>query len=133
VQQKAACTVAVMPVKLLSPQSNRVGHNRSQLPQAPFSLPPSVVTTWQPSTAYMGHRHALTALCWTLPCCQLDTMTVHAPQPPSPHPSFVPVSPCSAQQQANTRGVGGSMCDCCGVQPCSCMRGASEVSRSQQQ
>lgn len=58
---------------------------------------PSTVTTWQPSTAYIGHRHALTALCCTLPlsACQLDTMTVQAPQPPSPQPSFVPVRPCS--------------------------------------
>jgi len=67
-------------------------------------VPPSTVTTWQPSTAYMGHRHALTALCWTLPSCQQDTMTVHAPQPPSPQPSLVPVRPrsaCSRKQALN--------------------------------
>ena len=28
-----------------------------------------------------------------LPASQLESITVHAPQPPSPHPSFVPVRP----------------------------------------
>lgn len=77
----------------------------------PSANPPSTVTTWHPSTAYMGHRQAFTARCWTLPCCQLDTMTVHAPHPPSPHPSLVPVRPCSAQQQANAQGGGCRMCE----------------------
>ncbi len=60
--------------------------------------PPSTVTTWQPSTAYRGHRQALTALCVNVRSgpSMADTMTVHAPQPPSAHPSFVPVRPSSA-------------------------------------
>lgn len=101
--------------------------------RSPYRHPPSVVTTWHPSTAYMGHRQAFTALCWTLPCCQLDTMTVHAPHPPSPHPNLVPVSPCSAQQQANTREDGCRTCDGCVVRLQGCMRGPLEVSRLQQQ
>ena len=61
---------------------------------------PSTVTTWQPSTAYRGHRHAFTARCVSFRCgpSRLLTMTVHAPQPPSPHPNFVPVSPSSADE-----------------------------------
>jgi len=57
---------------------------------------PSTVTTCMPSTAYSGHRHALTERCNSDPSsATLDTITVHAPHPPSPHPSFVPVSPIS--------------------------------------
>ena len=59
---------------------------------------PSTVTTCMPSTAYSGHRHALTDRCSSEPSsATLDTITVHAPHPPSPHPSFVPVSPISAR------------------------------------
>ena len=59
---------------------------------------PSIVITWCPSNAYIGAKHALTALCayenWSVfvsyPVIE-DATTVHAPHPPSPHPSFVPV------------------------------------------
>jgi hypothetical protein len=58
---------------------------------------PSTVVTEHPITEYAGHRHALTALCSTTPSVPLeDNMTVQAPHPPSPHPSFVPVRPWSA-------------------------------------
>ena len=59
---------------------------------------PSTVTTWHPSTEYSGARQALTERCTSLPFSKLDTMTVHAPQPPSPHPSLVPVRPTPATQ-----------------------------------
>ena len=41
-----------------------------------------------------GARQALTLRCATLPLARSarETMTVHAPHPPSPHPSFVPHS-----------------------------------------
>ena len=41
-----------------------------------------------------GARQALTLRCATLPLARSarETITVHAPHPPSPHPSFVPHS-----------------------------------------
>jgi hypothetical protein len=62
---------------------------------------PSTVTTCMPSTAYSGHRQAFTALCCTLSPSQCDTITVQAPQPPSPQPSLVPVSPFSTNNSAD--------------------------------
>ena len=58
---------------------------------------PSTVTTCMPSTAYRGHKQALIDRCSSFPCSQLETMTVQAPQPPSPHPSLVPVRPSPAE------------------------------------
>jgi hypothetical protein len=56
---------------------------------------PSTVITWQPSMAQTGAMQAFTERCTTLffALSKDDTDTVHAPQPPSPQPSFVPVSP----------------------------------------
>jgi len=61
-------------------------------PSRTFPMP-STVTTCAPSTQYSGHRHALTAMCVarSAPRSLLETITVHAPQPPSPQPSLVPV------------------------------------------
>ena len=61
---------------------------------------PSTVTTCMPSTLYSGARQALTERCHSCPSPQLDTMTVHAPHPPSPQPSLVPVRPSSAHGAA---------------------------------
>ena len=61
---------------------------------------PSTVTTWQPTTLYSGARQAFTERCCSLPSCRAETMTVHAPQPPSPQPSLVPVRPISAVQKS---------------------------------
>ena len=62
---------------------------------------PSTVTTCMPSTEYRGHKHAFTERCSSWPSsATLLTMTVQAPQPPSPHPNFVPVKPISAHQIA---------------------------------
>lgn len=58
-----------------------------------WSPRPSTVVTWHPTTEYTGQRQALTALTPPASDC---TVTVHAPQPPSPQPSLVPVSPCPA-------------------------------------
>lgn len=65
--------------------------------QSKASHPPSTVTTCMPSTLYSGARQALTERCHSCPSSLLDTMTVHAPHPPSPQPSLVPVRPSSAQ------------------------------------
>ena len=68
---------------------------------------PSTVTTWQPSTAYSGYRQAFTARCSSAPepgaACGSgpDTITVHAPQPPSPQPSLVPVRPSARSHESS--------------------------------
>lgn len=69
---------------------------------------PSTVTTWQLSTAYRGHRQALTALCVSLPSGPSidETITVHAPHPPSLQPSLVPVSPSSAREDTHDSHTG---------------------------
>ena len=56
---------------------------------------PSIVVTAHQSTAQSGKRHALTAAWRGAPAAasKLETTTVHAPHPPSPQPSFVPVRP----------------------------------------
>ena len=56
---------------------------------------PSTVVTAHQSAAQRGIRHALTEAWRTLPeaASHEETMTVHAPQPPSPHPSFAPLMP----------------------------------------
>eukprot|EP00041_Stephanoeca_diplocostata_P033967 m.1137871 g.1137871 ORF g.1137871 m.1137871 type:complete len:388 (+) comp24437_c1_seq4:2946-4109(+) len=53
---------------------------------------PSTVVTAAPSTEHSGARQALTDFATTVFVLQSNcrTVTVHAPQPPSPHPSFVP-------------------------------------------
>lgn len=58
-----------------------------------MSPTPSTVLTSHPTTEYTGYRQAFTAL---TPPSPDDMTTVHAPQPPSPHPSFVPVRPLPA-------------------------------------
>jgi hypothetical protein len=69
-----------------------------------------------PSTAHIGVRQALTALDLTsfVDRSKYDKLTVHAPHPPSPHPSFVPVRPpgesrnvfVTARRTSNTFGAG---------------------------
>ena len=54
---------------------------------------PSTVVTAIPWIAQIGVRQAFTAKCCTPTSgLYLDTMTVQAPHPPSPHPNFEPVS-----------------------------------------
>ena len=67
---------------------------------------PSTVTTCVPSHAYSGKRQALTARWCTFPASCEETITVHAPQPPSPQPSFVPERPRPGKG-GRRRGVGG--------------------------
>ena len=43
--------------------------------------------------------HELTALWWSSPSSIFDTVTVHEPHPPSPHPIFVPRSPKSPRKK----------------------------------
>ena len=60
-----------------------------------FAPRPSTVTTCWPSHAYRGKRHAFTARCVTesVLLSYEESITVHAPHPPSPQPSFVPDKP----------------------------------------
>ena len=51
---------------------------------------PSTVVTCQPSQMLTGVRQQLTDL--ARPPSVLVTVTIQAPQPPSPHDTFVPVS-----------------------------------------
>ena len=58
---------------------------------------PSTVVTWHESTEQSGARQAFTATCsipWLFPSGPRrteETITVQAPQPPSPQPSFGPL------------------------------------------
>ena len=56
---------------------------------------PSTVVTEHQSAAQSGMRQALAEKCRIAPLAtsRFESITVHAPQPPSLHPSFVPVSP----------------------------------------
>ncbi len=56
---------------------------------------PSTVVTAHQCAAQSGMRQAFTAVWRTAPVntSNDEIITVHAPQPPSPQPSFVPVSP----------------------------------------
>ena len=68
---------------------------------------PSTVVTAMPLTAQSGVRQAFTAKCITLlSIVHLDSITVQAPQPPSPHPNFDPVRPTTLFLRKNTVGCG---------------------------
>ena len=73
-------------------------------PPAPRRVPPmpSTVVTAQESTEHSGARQALTERWTTRPCSNELTMTVQAPQPPSPQPSLVPDKP---RERRNARRV----------------------------
>jgi hypothetical protein len=70
---------------------------------------PSVVVIMAPPREVSGRRQALIAVSSTRfrAGSHRDSMTVQAPQPPSPHDSFVPVMPtASARSQSISRVVG---------------------------
>jgi len=101
----APCTVtrAPNPPRRTAPQGTQQPTPPALQATSPGSRAPSTVTTCMPSTLYSGARHAFTERCHSSPSASLDTMTVHAPQPPSPQPSLVPVRPCSARQASASR------------------------------
>ena len=73
-------------------------------PARVLPMPSTVVTTID-STEQSGARHAFTERCTSSPLpptSSPETMTVHAPQPPSPHPSFAPVSPRPRRRYSNS-------------------------------
>jgi len=61
---------------------------------------PSIVVTTEPRAWANGTRQEFTG--WP------STITVHAPHSPSPHPSFVPVSPHSSRKTSRRRFIGGA-------------------------
>ena len=62
--------------------------------------PSTVVTAW-PSSEQSGWRQLLISRCSTVPVTgsRRVTSTVQAPQPPSPHTSFVPVRPTAGERR----------------------------------
>jgi hypothetical protein len=71
---------------------------------------PSVVVIIAPSSEQSGRRQELMAVSATRRCAgsQRESMTVQAPQPPSPQESFVPVSPMGAERSQSISRVVGS-------------------------
>jgi hypothetical protein len=61
-----------------------------------FEPSPSVVMTWQPSTAANRRRQALigTVSTVSVPAVGMPKATVQIPHPPSPHPTWMPRMPC---------------------------------------
>ena len=59
----------------------------------------------------IGAKHAFTAMCWIrfVRGCLDCITTVHAPHPPSPQPSFVPVYPGPWERMKSRRVESGSM------------------------